>query len=195
MADKTVLRSAPFGMAIDTKSHVDFVYRHHSIHRFDRPVTLLTGNARPNMRLMHEFHEIGQGIHTIPSNLEWWLMIIRPWLRDGLDSAEQPIAMASDATLDRRHSGCLRAARVLVTVLTGNFIDSGMNAMAEGNGLCYVHAWRPRPLREADDSDSGDKEEQRNWNQNAVYRSHSSHHGDTTAGRMPFPANISRGHK
>jgi hypothetical protein len=190
MADKTILRRAAFGMAVDAESHVDFVHWHYPVHRFHGSVTFLTGNPRPDMGFVHELYKVGQFIDSIPADFERRLMIIRPRLGYRLDTAEQSIAMTTDAAFYGWHSRRLRAACIFVAVLTGNFIDSRMNPMAEGNRLCNVIARRPRPLREADHRDSGKKQEQRNWNQNAVHRSHSSHHGDTMTGWMLSPANM-----
>src|SRR5712692_5176560 len=104
MADKTVLRGTTLGVTVDAKAHVDFMHRHDPIHRFDRSVALLTGDARPDMRLVHEFYEIREGIDPIPANLERRLMLIGPGLGDGLDTAEQAAAMTTDAARDRWHS-------------------------------------------------------------------------------------------
>src|SRR5437870_4838819 len=138
MADKTVLRGAALSVTIDAKAHVDFVHRHHPIHRLDRTVALLASNARPDMGFMHEFHEVGQGIDPIPANLERWLMVIGPRLRDRLDSAEQSAAVTADTARHRRHPGGGRPAGVLMAVLAGNLVDAGMDAMAEWNGLLDV---------------------------------------------------------
>src|ERR1700676_2118913 len=87
VADKTLLRGATLGMAIHAETHVDLVHRHHSIHGLDRPMTFLALHTSPDMGFMNEAHEIGKRINTVPANFEWRLELVRPWPRNGLDTA------------------------------------------------------------------------------------------------------------
>src|SRR5579863_1016639 len=172
MADKTVLRGAAFGVAVDAKTHVDFMHRHHAIHRFDRTMTFLAGDARPDMRLVHELDEVRQRIDAVPANFEWRLMFIRPRLRDRLNPAQQAVAMASDAARNRRDAGGSRASGVLVAVLAGNLVNARVDAVTEGDRLLDIVARRPGALGKADHAGRSEKEQQRDRNQDAIHRSH-----------------------
>src|SRR5215469_10072509 len=100
------------------KAHVDFYDRHDPIHSLDRSMTVLTSNARVNVRAMRELHEIGQGINPVPADFEGRLAVIVPGTGDGLDAADSAAPVASDAARDRRYSRVVGSPRVLVTVLT-----------------------------------------------------------------------------
>ena len=82
---------------------------------------------------MREAHEVGKCVHAIPDDLEGRLARIFPGLSHRFERTL--LLVASDAARDRWDSGRLRPARVLVTVLAGNLMVAGVNAMAEGNRL------------------------------------------------------------
>jgi hypothetical protein len=145
-------------VAFHAKAHVDFYDRHDSIHGLDRSVTVLTSDARMNVRAMCELHEVGQGINTVPADFEGRLAVIVPGTSDGLDAAHRPTPVASDAARDRRYTGVVGSPRVLVTVLTGNLVYPGVDPMTEWNRLDHVVSWQPRPLRKCDDADSAEQQ-------------------------------------
>ena len=188
MADKTVLRCAALGVAVDAEAHVDFMHWDNPVHRFDGSVALLTSDSCPDMGFVHEFDKIGKRIDPIPANLEGRLMIIRPRLGDRLDPAQQAAAVASDASRNWRHSGGRRTPGVLVTVLTRNFIDTGVHPMAEWNRLLDAGSWRPRALRKGHGDRSAKKEHQGHRNQDAVHRSQGLHHRYASQPSHPRPA-------
>ena len=133
VAKDAVLTDVALGVARDAEPHVDVVSRHHAVHRLDRPVTVLAGNSREDVRPMREAHEVGQRVHTIPDDLEGRLARIFPGLSHRFERTL--LLVASDAARDWWDSGRLRPACVLVTVLAGNLMVAGVNAMAEGNRL------------------------------------------------------------
>jgi len=137
-------------MTFNAKAHVDFFYRHHSIHVLNVTVALLALDSGVNMRTVPELYEIRQRIDPVPSNLERRLRMIVPRPRHRLDSTHDSAAVASDASLDRRYACVLGAARVLMAVLAGNFVNSGVNSMAERYGLNHVHPRQPRALGKSD---------------------------------------------
>jgi hypothetical protein len=104
MADKTFLCRAAFNMTIDAETHVDFVYRHHTVHRFNWPMTLLASNSCPYVGLVDELNEIRQSVDSIPTNLEWRLLVVSPSPRNRRNPSEQRAPVASDAALDGRNS-------------------------------------------------------------------------------------------
>jgi hypothetical protein len=122
------------------------------------------------MRLVDELYEIGQGVDTIPTNLKWRLMIVGPSPRNRLDSAQKSTAVASDTSLNRRHSGHRRAPSVFMAILARDLVNAGMHAMAERDRLLDIGAWRPRPLRKGDRHNSAQEQEQRNRDQYTVHR-------------------------
>jgi hypothetical protein len=146
MTDRAIGRDFALGVAVDAKTHVDFVNRNHAIHRLHIAVTLLTSDSGIDVRFMREANEIRQRVHAVPSNLEWRLLFVSPRARDRLNSAHQTGAMTSYASRDGRGAGGLRASGILVTVLTGNFVDAGMNAMTKRNRLFDVVTRCPRAL-------------------------------------------------
>ena len=152
MTADAVERRFSLRVTVDAKAHVDFMHRHNSIHRLTPAVTTLAFDAGVDMRPMGKAHEIGQRVHAVPLDLERRL-------------ACRPSTAASPAGFHRRRSRCRgirriarpagsprsrRAARVCMTVLAGNFVDSGMHAMAERYRLYDVVARRPRPLGKSD---------------------------------------------
>lgn len=165
MANKTFLGGAAFNVTIDAETHVDFVYRHNAVHRFDRPMAFLASNTSPYMWLVDELHEIRQRVDPIPANLEWRLLAVGPGPCNRLNPAEQGAPMASDAALDRRNSCIRRPPSVLVAVLAGDFVDACMHAMAERDWLFDIRTRSPRPLRKGDGDDSARKQEQRERDQ------------------------------
>jgi len=162
MADKTFLGGAAFNMAIDTKTHVDFVYRHHTVHRFHRPVTFLASDSGPYMRLMGELHEIGQRVDPIPANLERGLLVVSPCAGYRRNATEQRAPVASDAALDGRNSRNRRPSSVLVTVLAGDFVDPGVDTVAKRNRLVNIRTCCPWSLRKSNSDNSARKKKQRN---------------------------------
>lgn len=104
MADKAFLGATAFNMAIDAETHVDFVYRHHTVHRFNRPMTLLASNSCPYVRLVDELNEIRQSVDPIPTNLERWLLVVGPSPSNRRNPSEQRAPVASDTALDGRNS-------------------------------------------------------------------------------------------
>ena len=145
-------------VAFHAKAHVDFYDRHDSIHSLDRSVTVLTSDARMNVRAMRELHEVGQGINTLPADFEGRLAVIVPGTSDGLDAAHRPAPVASNAARDRRYTGVVGSPRVLVAVLTGNLVYPGVDPMTEWHRLDHVVSWQPRPLRKCDNADSAEQE-------------------------------------
>src|SRR5216684_8100898 len=146
VTDKTIQGGAALGMAIDAKAHVYLVNRDHSVHRLDRPMTGLAGDAGPDVRFMDETYEIRQRVDPVPANFEWRLGIVGPWPRHRLDPAEKRAPVAPDATLNRRHARGLGTPRIFMAVLARNLVDTRMHTMAEGDRLFDIHAGRPRTL-------------------------------------------------
>ncbi len=146
MTIDAVERRFALRVTFHAEAHVDFLDRHDSIHSFDRPVTLLTRNAGMNVRAMRESYEVRQRVNAVPSNLERRLLMVAPSPRDRIDSTGNPAAVASNASLNRRHTRSFGAPGVLVTILAGNFVDAGVDAMAERNWLDHVGAWGPGAL-------------------------------------------------
>src|SRR5215469_1501086 len=161
MADKTFLGGAALDVTINAETHVDFVDRHNSIHSFDRSMAFLAGNAGPDMRLVHELHEIRQRVYPIPANLERRLMSVGPSLSNRLNPAEQSTAVASDTSLYRRGARRRRLPRILVAILARDFIDTCMHTMTKRDRLFDIGTRRPRPLRKGDRGNSAHKQEQR----------------------------------
>ncbi len=156
-------------MTLDAKAHVDFFYRHHSIHVLNIAVALLAFDSGMDMRAMRKLDEIGQRINAVPSNLERRLRMIVPRPCDRLDPADDSAAMASHASLDRRDACVLRAARVFMTVLAGNLVHPGMNPMAEGYGLYHVHPRQPRTLGKSDYGHACDQQDGRQGQEYPVH--------------------------
>ena len=161
MTIDAVQRRLALRVTFHAEAHVDFLHRHHPVHRLDRTVALLAREPGMDMRAMRELYEVRQGVHPVPSNLERGLIVIAPRAGDRLNSAGDSAAMASDASRDRRHARVLRAARILVAVLAGNLVDAGVNAMAERHRLDNVGARRPRAFRDGNSAGSKDKQDSR----------------------------------
>jgi hypothetical protein len=159
MADKAILGSAALDVAIDAETHVDFIDRLDTVHSFNWSMAFLTCHAGPNMRLVNEFHKIGQYVDTIPANFEWRLMVISPSPGDRLDTAQQGATMAPNASLYRGNARHRRPSSVLMAILAGDLVDAGMDTMAEGNRLVDIGTGRPWPLGESDRSNSAGKQE------------------------------------
>lgn len=146
VTDKTILRSAAFDVAVQAEPHIDLMHWHDAVHGFDRPVTFLARDPGPNMRLMHEPDEVRQRVDAVPANFERRLMVVGPRLGYRLQASEQCAAMTADTPLNRRYTGRLRSAGVLVAVLARNLVNSGMNSVTEGDRLCHIIARCPRTL-------------------------------------------------
>ena len=132
-------------------------------------MTFLALHARVDVRPMRKTHEIRQRVDAVPSNLERRLGIIGPWPRHRLDAADESRAMASDASRDGRNTRALRAARILVAVLTRNLVDAGVDAMAEGNRLFDIGARRPRTLGKGQRAESEDQQDNSKREQGPVH--------------------------
>jgi hypothetical protein len=159
MAHCAIERGFAFGMTLDAKAHVDFMHGHNAIHRLNVAVTFLALDAGGDMRLMRKAHEIRQRVDAIPSNLERRPRIIGPWARDLLDATDQGGAVASYASRDRRRTRSLRTPRILMTVLTGNLVDAGVDAMTERDRLFDIGARRPWALRKRQRAESEDQQD------------------------------------
>ena len=159
----------PPGVTFDAEAHVDFMDRHDAIHVLHVAVTFLALDARRDMRPMGEAHEVRQGVHAVPSHLEGGLRIVGPRTRHRLDTAHQPRAMTSDASRDRRDTGTLGPARILVAILAGNLVDARVNPMAEGNRLLNIGARRPRTLGKSQRAESEDQQDNRERKQGPVH--------------------------
>jgi hypothetical protein len=148
-------------MAIDAKVHVDFLDRHDTIHRLHRPVAVLTFDTGVDVRSMGESHKIGKRVNAVPSNFEGRLGVIGPWPSHWLDSSSGDSAtVASDASRDRRNARFRRSASKRMTVLAGNFVHAGVNAMAKWNRLDDVVARQPGTFRNGDRGHAQDDEQQ-----------------------------------
>ena len=151
MTDNAVERRFFLRVTVHAKAHVDFMHRHHAIHRLHRPVTSLAFYPRMYMRPMREAHEVRQRVNAIPLDLERGRRVVRPRPRHRLDAAAgNSVAMASDASRDRWNTRFGRSARILMAVLAGNLVHAGMDAMAEWDRLDDIGTRRPRPLRQRD---------------------------------------------
>ncbi len=145
-------------VTVDAKAHVDFMHRHHPIHRLHRPVTASAFYPRMYMRPMREAHEVGQRVHAIPLDLERGRRVVRPGPRHRLDAAAgYSVTVASDATRDRWNSGLGRSARIGMAELAGNLVHPGMDAMAERYRLDDIGTRRPGPLRQRDSGTAEDE--------------------------------------
>src|SRR5271170_6010207 len=117
-------------VTIHEKAHVDFMHRHHAIHRLHRAMTALAFYSRMYMRPMREAHEVGQRVHAIPLDLERSRRVVRPRPRHWLDAAASySVAVASHAPRNCWNSGIGRSARVGMAVLAGDLVHPGMDAM------------------------------------------------------------------
>jgi hypothetical protein len=145
-------------VTVHAKAHVDFMHRHHPIHRLHRPVTALAFYPRMYMRPMREAHEVGQRVHAIPLDLERGRRVVRPRPRHWLDaSASYSVAVASHAPRDRWNSWFRRSARIGMAVLAGDLVHTGMDAMAEWYRLDDIRTRRPGSLRQRDRSSAKDE--------------------------------------
>ena len=151
-------------MTFDTEAHVDFHHRNDTVHRLDRTMTMLALDTLENMRPMREPDEIRKGIDSVPANLERWLAVIGPCARHGLDTragrAGNLVAVASDASRNRRDAGLRRAGRKVVAILAGNLVNAGMNPMTERYRLFNVGPRRPRALGKGECAEAADQQEQ-----------------------------------
>lgn len=78
--------------------------------------------------------------------------------------------MASDAAFDRRNAGVFGTAGILVTILARDFVESGMDPMAEWDGLYDIHPGQPRALRKRNNCRSDDQPDQRERKEYPVHR-------------------------
>jgi hypothetical protein len=154
-------RRMPLRVTFHAKAHVYSVNWHYSVHRLHRPVASLTGQPRRNMRAMGEFHEIRQLVDAIPLNLERRLLMVSPWPRHRLDTAEGSAPVASHASLHRRDARVLGTARVLVAVLAWDLVHPRVDAVAERNRLYYIGSWQPRAFRKKDNGNAKRQEHTR----------------------------------
>jgi hypothetical protein len=164
MTGHAVEAGVPLRMAFDAEAHVDFHHGNHTIHRLDRSMAVLTLDSLENMRSMGEPDEIRQGIDPIPTNLERWLAVVSPRARHRLDTRtgcpRDFVAMASDASRNRRDAGLGRARSQIVTVLAGNLVDAGMNPMTERYRLFNVGPGSPWALGEGERAEAANQQEQ-----------------------------------
>jgi hypothetical protein len=161
MTRDAVKRGLPFSVAIDAKVHVDFLDRHDAIHRLHRAVAILAFDAGVDMRSMGESHKIGKCVNAVPSNLEGRFRIVGPWASYWLDSpACDSAAVTSDASRDRGDARFRRSAGVRMAVLAGNFVHSGVNAMAKWNRLDDVASRQPGTFGNGDRGDAQEYEQQ-----------------------------------
>src|SRR5579864_5515137 len=168
MADVAVLGCSALGVAVDAKPHVDLMHRLYPFHRLDRSMTSLASEAGIDMRTMGKAYEVGQRIDPVPADLEIGLGVIGPGTGHRQQSTAFLAAMASHTALHWRHARGRGAPRILVAILAGDFVDPGVDAMAEGDGLLDVEARGPRPLRESDHAHSGGEHRERERKQCAV---------------------------
>jgi hypothetical protein len=102
-------------------------------------VALLALDTGVDMGRMIEAYEIGQRINPVPSHFKRRLCVIDPGLTDRTQRhLLRQARMTANTTLDWRHSGVFRAARVFMAELAGNVMVSGVNEMTEGNWLYHV---------------------------------------------------------
>ena len=147
MTADAVERGVALGVAIDAEAHVDFMHGNDAIHRIDWSVTALALNSGVDMRVMREADEVGQRVDAVPVDLERRLRVVGPWTSDRLDSTlGDSVAVASDASRDRRHAGLRGSRRVGMAVLTWDLVDPGVDSMAERDWLMDVGARRPWPF-------------------------------------------------
>ncbi len=132
-------------------------------------VTFLALNACIDMGLMGEANEVRKRVDAVPLDLERRPLLIGPRTRHRLDATDQTRAMTSDASRDRWNARGLRPSRILMTVLTGNVIDAGVNAMTERNRLLDIGARRPRPLGNSQGAESDDQQCDRQGQQRPVH--------------------------
>jgi hypothetical protein len=157
MTDRAIGRHFALRVTVDAETHVDFVNRNHAVHRLHIAMTFLARDPGIDVRLMREANEVRERVHPVPSDLEGRLLLFGPWTRDGLNPAHQAGAMTSDTSRDRRCAGGLRSSCILMTVLAGNFVDAGVDAMTKRNRLFDIAARRPWPLRERQGRESEDQ--------------------------------------
>jgi len=151
MTSDAVERGFALGVAIDAKVHVDFIDGHDAIHRLDRSVTALALDSGVDMRVMREADEVGERVHAVPLDFERRLRVVGPWTSDRLDSTSgDSVAVTSNASRDRGNARLRRSRRVGMAVLTGDFVDPGVDAMTERDWLNDVGARRPWPFGEGD---------------------------------------------
>ncbi len=122
-------------MAIDTPGHSHRCNSGNPIHRLDRTVAFLAGEARFYVSLVREVHEVGDIVHLDPGDR----LTIFPIRGQFHDLRTFPHAryglVTSHALADARHTGNGRFVRIDVAVLARNLIVRGMYRMAERDRL------------------------------------------------------------
>jgi hypothetical protein len=155
MADDAVDADLPLAVARDTIVHIQSSNLFYLLHGFDRPVAGLTRDSGANVRPMLKKDKVGHRSRLVPLDrllsvpvaselLYFWLGCCRDFV-------------ATHTTLDRRNAGYGSSPRIKVAVLTGYFVITCMNLMAERNRL---NGPRRLARKSQSHSDSYDKEGQ-----------------------------------
>jgi hypothetical protein len=109
-------------------------------------MTRLARNARQDVTLVREPHEVREIVHAEPRNrLLPFPVSKKP---DDLRLVRRDRQVALSTALNRGNASDRTAPRVRVAQLTRNRIVSGMEAMAERNRLCGVLSVQARKKRE-----------------------------------------------
>src|SRR6516164_7252652 len=82
MAHHAVNSDLSLGVAVQTEAHVDLIHWNNSIHGLHRPMAVLTGNSRTNVRTVVKPHEVGKLVNPLPLDLQRLRVMVRPGRRD-----------------------------------------------------------------------------------------------------------------
>jgi hypothetical protein len=144
MTIDAIQRRLTLCMTLHAEAHIDFFYRHNSVHGLHSSVALLTLDFGMDVRSMGKLYKVRECVYAVPSNFEGLLFVIAPRPGDRSNSAGDSAAVTTNAPRDWRNPGVFGAARILVAILAGNFVDPGVNAMTERYRLNDVRPRRPR---------------------------------------------------
>ncbi len=122
-------------MAIDTPGHPHRCNTGNTVHRLDRTVAFLAGEARFYMSLVRKVHEVGDVMHFNPGD-RLTILPVRGQLQDfGTFAYARHGLVTTHALADARHSGNRRPVRIDVAVLARNLIICCMHRVTEFDWL------------------------------------------------------------
>jgi hypothetical protein len=133
VASQTISRSASLLMATEAPAHLQGRDLTHHLHRLNRPVARLTGDASRDMPFMIESGELGQLMHPHPGDRFLLIPVGLEFL--DLSIVGRHGVVAPDTSLDRGHAGHRGPARAIVTEKTIDLKIPSMDLVAEGDGL------------------------------------------------------------
>ena len=133
MADQTIFGSLPFLVARHAPTHRQRSDLDRAFHLLNLTVADLTIHVGLDMPTVRETNVVGKVVHPDP----WDRVTLFPVFGEfhDLRLLDGYAAVAADTLLDRGDAGHGAAAGIGVTVLTPDFVVSGVNPVAEGQGL------------------------------------------------------------